>query len=481
MTETRTPVLVRSWLTPRRVIYLLAGILSLSFGYDLMRIPVQVPDTLVDLIYIQQSPSAWESFMSEVTTSAYLRPLRLAQVKMLFDLSQGHYWLVYRGSHVLLLAVALFLFVRALDVRTWHDSAAGAFALTVLTGTHTFRGIVREGFPVNHFLVIVVYSLLVLNLARSKGGWWVDFTAVVAFVAATLTLESGVLVWVVVATAWACGMRGVSSRGVVAVTACLAAYFCFRFLYLATGMPGLEERTSGFLFSVLEPKELIERFGANPTWFYAYNVITSILSVPFADPSDGVFQLVGSRLEGYVPPRLYVAVVSSTATTALIVWAAIRRFRRPTSALDEADRQLLVIAGVMLVANAVISYAYTRHEIISVAGAFYAFAAFVAARCAIDAGRASTRLRDTTVLVVLALVATTWSFRSFGVHHMLRVQAFTVRVDWARLSPNLMNDTGSPEERMSAALVRHLRQDAIEAPVTNPYLLPRWFDRWWGE
>ena len=85
------------------------------------------------------------------------------------------------------------------------------------------------------------------------------------------------------------------------------------------------------------------------------------------------------------------------------------------------------------------------------------------------------------VLVVLAVVATTWSFRTVGAHHMLRVQAFKVQVDWARLSPGRMKDTGSPEERQSAALVRHLRQDAIDAPVTNPYLLPRWFDRWMGE
>ena len=479
MTETRTPD--RAWLTPRRAIYILAGIMSLSFGYDLMRIPVQVSDTIADLIYAQQSSSAWEAFMREVTTSAYLRPLRLAQVKMLFDLAQGHYWLVYRGSHVLLLAAALFLFVRALDVRTWRDGAAGAFALTVFTGIHTFRGLVREGFPVNHFLVIVVYSLLALNLARSKGGWWVDVTAVVVFVAASLTLESGLLVWVVIAAAWACGMRGISSRGVVAVTGCFAAYCCMRFLYLSTGMPGLEERTSGFWLRVLEPKELIERFGANPTWFYVYNVATSFLSVPFADPNDGVFQLVGSRLEGYVPPRLYVAIGSSIATTALIGWAVIRRFRRPTSAPHDADRQLLVMAGVVLIANSVVSFAYTRHEIVSVAGAFYAFAAFVTARCAIESWHASTRLTGAAVLMFLAMVATTWTFRTAGVHHMLRVQAFKVRVDWARLSPDLMKDTGLPEERMAASLVRHLRQDAIDTPVTNPYLLPRWFDRWWGE
>ena len=209
--------------------------------------------------------------------------------------------------------------------------------------------------------------------------------------------------------------------------------------------------------------------------------MTSFLSVPFADPSDGVFQLVGSRLEGYVPPRLYVAVVSSTITTALIGWAVIRRFRRPTSALHDADRQLLVMAGVVLIANSVISFAYTKHEILSVAGAFYAFAAFVTARCVIDSWHASTRLAGAAALMVLAMVATTWTFRTAGVHHMLRVQAFQVRVDWARLSPDLMRDTGSLEGRVAAALVRHLRRDALEAPVTNRYLLPRWADRWLGE
>ena len=202
---------------------------------------------------------------------------------MLFDLAQGHYWLVYRGSHVLLLAAALFLFVRALDVRTWREVSAGAFALTVFTGIQMFREIVMKGFPVNHFLVIVVYSLLALNLARSKGGRWVNLAAVLVFVAASLTLESGLLVWVVVATACACGMRGISSLGVIAVTGCIDAYSCVGFLNLSTGMLGLEERTSGFWLRVLEPEELIARFGANPTWFYAYNVATSFLSVPFAD------------------------------------------------------------------------------------------------------------------------------------------------------------------------------------------------------
>jgi hypothetical protein len=277
-------------------------------------------------------------------------------------------------------------------------------------------------------------------------------------------------------------MRGVSSRGVMAMTGCLAAYFCVRFLFLSTGTPGLEERSSGFLLGMLEPEELIERFGANPVWFYAYNVASSMLSVPFSDPHGGVFDFARAWLQGDVPPRLYLAVVSSTATTALIGWAVVRRVRQRTLAWHDADGQLLALAGAVLVANSALSYAYTKHEILSVAGAFYAFAAFVAARYAIDEWHATkSRVASVAMILVLAAMATMWAGRSLGVHHMLRVQAFKTRADWARISPERMRDTGSRKERAAAALVRHLRGDALAMPVVNPYLLPRWADRWWGE
>ena len=40
----------------------------------------------------------------------YLRPVRIAQIKALFDLSQGaHYWLVYRGFHALLIILCVII------------------------------------------------------------------------------------------------------------------------------------------------------------------------------------------------------------------------------------------------------------------------------------------------------------------------------------------------------------------------------------
>src|SRR5262249_1060107 len=162
----------------------------------------------------QASASVAASFNDALGTTAYLRPLRIAQIKALFDLAQGHYWLAYRGFHALLIVLLGMLFVRALPLETNVDAAAAIVALTVLIGLPTVLGFLRQAFPVNHFLEIAVFTLVALNLSLSRGGWWVDVLAGITFVCAALTLESGVLVWVVIAAAWLCGFRGVSTRGV---------------------------------------------------------------------------------------------------------------------------------------------------------------------------------------------------------------------------------------------------------------------------
>jgi hypothetical protein len=386
----------------------------------------------------------------------------------------------------LLVAAAVFLFIAALDVRSWADAGAGMFALTVFTGLHTFRGTVREAFPINHFLEIVVLCLVALNLARLRGGWWVDLAAAVTFVVASLTLESGLLVWVVLCAAWACGLRGVSRRGLVLVTVLLVAYFGARFALLHAGTPGLSERSSGFWLEVLEPDELQRRFGDGPLPFYAYNVGASIMSVLFSEPQDGVFVAVRSWLSGDVPPRVYVAVVSSILTTLLIGWATVACLRGLATSRNRPRDALLLLFPIVLVANAALSYAYTKDEIITVAGAFYALAAFAAVRYLVDrvvsAGSGEATAPGTLAVVALMLVvAALWAVRSAGVHHMLRVEAFKVRNDWASLPPDRYAGGTSPSDQRAAALVRQMRRSAFEARVTNPYLLPRWADRWLGE
>ena len=161
------------------------------------------------------------------------------------------------------------------------------------------------------------------------------------------------------------------------------------------GTPGITERSSGYWLSVLEPEELERRFGSWPYGFYAYNVASSVSSVLFAEPQSGVFVAVRAWLQDEVRPRLVIAFLSAVPTTALIVWAIARLGRRTgaaRSAGDDTSRGVIFVAAAVIVASAVLSYAYTKDEIMSTAGVFYAFAAFHAFRAAIAYSPTAPRL-----------------------------------------------------------------------------------------
>ena len=464
----------------RALAYGLAVILASSVGYDLWRMPIQVSDSLAEILDAQQSPSIASSFRANLVTPGYLRPLRIVQTKALFDLAQGrHYHLAYRGFHVILIVLLFLVFTRVLRVKSGTDAAAAAFALPVLMGMHTFVGFVRESFPVNTFLEIAILCLVALALAQSRGGWWVDAAAALVFVVSALTLESGLLVWVVLVAAWLAGLRGVSTRGLAIVSLLLAGYFVFRFAYLPTGMPTLAVRSSGFMFEYLEPDELQRRFGANPLPFYAYNIAASAASTLFGEPRNGIFTGVAMWLGGDVPPRIYLTVVSTTATTLLIAWAAVARFRRRAPA--GRYEQLIVVSAAVLAANAVLSFPYTKDEIISVAGVFYALAAFAAARIVLE--RVQTVRRPVAIGVVslcLLLLASSWVVRSAGIHHTLRLQAFRHRNDWTEVALQARREQQPPDPR-ARALVLQLHDRIVEMNVPNPHLMPEWRIRWFGD
>jgi len=443
--------------------------------------PVQVSDSLGELLEAQRSPSAAASFNDSLGSAAYLRPLRIAQIKVLFDAAQGsHYWLIFRGLHALLIGVALLLFTHVLHVSTRTDFAAAAFALVTLTGLHTFRGAVQEAFPINHFLEILVCCLLALNLARSRGGIWVEAGAAVTFTVAALTLESGLLVWVVVAAAWAVGWRGISIRGLTLMTALLLGYLYVRFVSFSGGMPTLSERSSGYWLSMLEPSELQQRFGANPLVFYGYNVWTSIMSVLFSEPQAGVFEAVRAWLDDRLLARTVIPITTSVIATGLILWAAARRVVN-RDALDDTARFIL-IATAVLGANAVLSFSYTKNEIMSVAGAFYALAAFGGMRDGLLTAPSMQRAARIGFAALLCLLSVGWTVRSVGVHYVLRSRAFKHQADWVALPGLWQRSERWPNDPADLRLILQLRADAVGLPLPNTRVgHPEWPDRVWTD
>ncbi len=335
---------------PRRsrfIAWAVTAIMAATVCYSVLGVPLQVTDSLVPMLDAQRIPSVAAAFAAGATDAGYFRPLRMVIV-----------------------VFALFLLV--LEVNSRARVAALLFALTVLMGLHTFRGTVWEAYPVNHSLEVVVFCLLALVLSRSKGGRWVDIAASLTFLAAAFTVESGLLVWVVIVAARLTGARGISRRALLVVTLLAAGYLALRFGYLRTGVPALSERSSGFGLRQVGPDELQRRFGAWPYGFYAYNVVSSILTVLFSEPRAGIWTIPAEIARGRIAAGTIVNVVSSIVTTAAIGSFVATRARLWRRLPLERDDQLVCVSLAVIAANAVISYGYTKDEIMGPAGAFYA-------------------------------------------------------------------------------------------------------------
>jgi len=456
--------------------------MAAALSASVLAIPVQVTDSIVPLLQAERLPSVMEAMRGSVGNQGYFRPLRIGQIQALYILAgDTHYTVVFKGFHVLLVVALVAGFVSVLRVHSATDFLVAVFAMTVLTGHHAFLGTVWEAYPINHFLEISVFCVLALVLARSSGGWWVDTLAVLIFAAAALTLESGLLVWVVLVAAWLAGWRGVSGRAIWVVSAALCAYGYVRFVYFPTGMPTLVERESGFWNARLSTEELVVRFGANPWFFYAYNVVASFIGVLFAEPRAGVYGIpLQLQRDGTFSPGTLVTVVTSVATTALMLWAAASRVPGWCRARFDDTGRFLFVALAVIGANAAISYGYTKDEIMSPGGLFYALGAFAAVRQAVHSAgsRTTASWRQGLLAVALFVVAVGWVVRDVGTHYNMHRMVSLVRNEWVVVDTWLRNEQATPTNDAQRRIVQVLRDDAIATHGSRSFLFPRWAERW---
>lgn len=408
--------------------YAYAALMAAATAYFLYGLPIQLSDSFANLLAIQPG-SVLDVFRAQLNGSAYLRPMLQTQLKLVFELSQGQYFAWFRTVQALQVLAVLLLAVRLVRPRTLADAAMVPCALAIVLGLHTFAGTIREAFPINTFLTLVVCCLLAANLARSHGGWWVDMAAAILLAFSLLTLETGILVWVIVAAAYASGDRGVSFRGVLLATAVLAGYFAL-LMYLNVGAPGLDERSTGFGFRVLEPSEVVARFSANPLPLYVYNYVSGLLTVLLAEPRGGVWRFAAGVVNGPLPAWEIINVVASVLTTAVIAWHVARRARAWRRGNIDADDRLVLLFLAVLPVNALLCLVYVKDVIMSPAGVFYALAAFVALRDLVFNGGRRLPVRALSV-VLLLVISSCWGWKLLGIHYSLRITNAATRADWA--------------------------------------------------
>lgn len=435
------------------------GLLAAAvLGYFLLGLTIQVSDSFGNLLAVQR-PGFGELLRDQFWQRGYLRPLLWAQLKLVYELSDGQPYWWFRGIHVAQAVLLVVLCLGLMRPKTALDAALVPLALAVLIGAHTFVPTVREAFPINSFLTAAIACVAAANLAFRQGPrWWADLVAVLLFVVSILTVETGVLVWVVCAAAYLSGARGVSRRAVLGMTMCLAGYFALRVFVLGVGTPSLTERASGFGFGILEPAELERRFGANPLGFYVYNVVSSVLTVLFAEPKGGAWRFAYELTTGNVHPWSAVSVASSAVATIVIAWFIWQRRTRIFSWTLEHDDRLVLLFVAVLFANAVISFPYTKNVIMSPAGVFFAVAVFAASRHWFAAGVA----RPAIVSVMLFGILTCgWAYRVAGAHHTLRRTAAMQRTEWVQVDAWLERQHIALNGPEAFSLRDRLRRDAV--------------------
>jgi hypothetical protein len=447
--------------------YGIAMLAALALGHFLIDIPIQVSESFGAL---QQLSSTWSELLkAKSTQDGFLRPLIWASFKIVYDVSGGNYTPWFRWTHALQVLILAVMVVALLRPRTWRDVACLPFAFAVLFGMHTFTGTVQEAFPVNIYLTVLILSLGAALVALARYHWVNDLVAVVLFVAAVLSLETGLLLWVIFIGATLLGARGVSRPALAVLTVLLGAYFYARFGLLDNGAPDLGERSSGFGFSVLEPPELVSRFGENPLPFYLYNIAGSFLSVLFSEPTSGVFRATQAVIARNVRPVLVVNAVASLGLATLLMRFMWHRRRDWLSRRFEHDDRVVALFWLILAGNAAISYPYSKDSNLATAGAFLAPAAFVAIRhlwATTRQGMAGRRI--VLVAVALLAVSSAWSLRTLGLFTVLRRAAVVERLDWAYIESDIADGSVIARTDAARALLQQLRNEALIARPAPP-------------
>jgi hypothetical protein len=451
--------------------YAYAVVVAAILGYFLLRIPIQVTDSFLNMVALEQPLS--DLMRGQFSDRGYLRPGLWAELKIVYDLADGNYFYWYRITQVVQAALTIVLFVRLLRPQSSTAAAVLPLGLAVLVGSHTFAWTVREAFPINTFLTIVLCCVAAANLAFARRRWWTDVLAVLLFVIAALTVESGLLVGVVFIGGYLLGLRGVSRSGVVLVGALTVAYFVLRFVVLDVGLPGLTAREAGFGFARRSATELDALFGDNPLGFYAYNVVVSLLNVLVAEPRDGVWRLLGGLMSGDVDPPFVVGFLSTTLATAVVGRFAWRRRQAWMSRRFERGDQLVLIFVLVLAANAAMCYAYTKDVIMSPAGVFFAAAVFVSVVDLVSQPRRGT-LQAIAVVAVVATLSTLWAVRAVGLHAALAASAGQVRTQWADVDGWLEAGRNTDLTPRAQALKRHLQEDAVVRHPARPPIREKW-------
>ena len=439
----------------------------------LWRTPFPVSEAVA---IFEDSVRRWPLTGFPLPEQAYYRPLFYIVLSIIWDTAGSieQALAAVKLVQIIPVCVLLTLFVTHLRPRTSIDVAAAAVAAAVLIGSPGFADNVE--LPLSYTTVGMPAALAVWALMNREPRLWQGALVVLLTVVAIGYKEQGLVVVPIVVVAWWTGARGATTRLMLIVVSLALAYLAIRLRWRGAWAPF--EQAIGLGFREIEPDEAIRRFGAFPYWVYAYSGIATIANVLFAEPSRGVFHIVGAILAGRPQVTQMIQLVSSTVLTALIAWWGIRAIRNADRTWSYEGRLFLALIAA-LVACGVLSFNYSRARLGGMAVPFYAMAAYFALRAAATQVTTARSWRFAVGVATLVVLATAWHSRAVGTIEYMRVTALRNHREWlTQLAQRRVEFADRPVylRIMEAMVEQGLRQDTpnptrfpLSVPIAQPF------------
>lgn len=433
---------------------LLTGVMALALSV----VPWSFIDTY-NVLYHALEPR-WGAAVSEAFRSGVeYRPLLTLLTKLTHQVFGLQLWF-YKSLVVVQFAAILGLLVWLFRPVGTRRAVAACVAVGCVVGLHTSRVLflfVPLNFYATGLLLLLVAAAAAFEPAARRGEWlWFPLTLI-----ALLVLESGLIIVALAVVLWCVRAPGVSGRALAAAVAGTACYLALRTGLAGAAVPAVYVET-GLGFSDPDPERLREIFGSAPWLLWLYNIAASMLTVLASEPRGGAFKFIASLLAGNTPPWRWLHVISSVATTALVVAALWRTGPRPLK-----DTYLIWTGLVLLVCGSALGFLYTRDRIGMTAGVGYSMLVYVAIGTTLERGHRSA-WRRVAVTVAVGAIAAGWMVRVGEAYFQVRDKAVEHRLEWTARYETLRGD------RVEDDLMRQLRAPALEMTQDEAATGPAW-------
>ncbi len=433
--------------------------------------PYPISDSIGHFEDVVRRPAA--TFL--LPSSAYYRPLFYLTLSAAWHAapSIADALTALRFLHIVPILALVALLVGHARPRSAVEAGAAMFAVAVLVGAPGFRDNLE--LPLSYTIVGMPALLATwILLERERRRWHLPAIAALALLAIGFK-EQGLVVLPLIAAAW--WLRAPGASGPMALAAVLTGlgYVAFRLAYHDERLP-LFEQDVGFGFERMSSSDAEERFGGFPLGIFFYSGLSTIGSVLFAEPTEGVFRIAYAFRERIAQPWHAIHLATSAVLTGTIAWWGVRALRR--GGYRSPEGRLFVLMLVVLAATGALSFNYSRDRLGGMAVPLYAVAAFHAVR-SLAAWSATGLMRRAAAAVLLALLATGWQLRALYTLENTRQRAINTEREWStrfHVRRAEFTDRIVYTEILDAMLSQGTNPDAIRR-----LRFPRWVVRMLGE